>query len=1269
VLLNQQNTNDALTNINIVKNFTYDGAVNALGTFGLQTSTTTTYLNGSTVQGSSTTGTALADYLSNPTGVGSAYYIGKPTKVTSSSTINNIDGTSDTRTSEEKYTYNGANITKTEKKGHNTDYLVEDMTYDAVGNLLTKTVSMPTASPAIASRTITDEYDPTKRFVKKKIDYQDFITLIEYNPIGQVTKSTNYLGVISNFGYDNWGKLTTSTTTGASTTALVTTTAYVKLSDGGYTVTATNTQGDNAMSRTQYDVLGRVVKSTTKGFGPNTEISKTIEYDALGRKYRESEPYFGTTIGKWATTINTYDYLHRPTQMTTSTGRVQTLVYAGLTTTSIDDGKTTSATVNAMGNKVSTTDPGGTITFNYFASGQLKNTNYDGNIITNEIDGWGNKLSTFDPNAGNPTGPNAGKYSYTYDAFGQVKTETTPKGTTSYSYDGDGKLLTKSVIGDGADINTVYTYNAYAQLETETSKTTANVAIDNFGYTYDSLHRLTTTLENNINFNHTKTIGFDSFGRMNIETNVTTAKGTFANNFASTVITKYLYNTYNGILYKMTDNAGLSLWELLTANQKMQTLTATLNNGTSAINVSNTYNTDFYFATQQHKKGATFILNNTYSFDPVKGNLMNRQNTAPGMNVSEVFTYDAQDRLKTWTNPLTAVLDSNNYDDKGRITTNNKFGVVSYNTNAATGIYRKDKIALNTDGLAYYNALAGNQVVTYNMFKSPIQISESGKGKCNFEYNSHQSRSKMLFDNRAIAPSTIASQRKVKLYTDDGSTEIVMDLANNTIKIITFVGGDAYGAVLYNEKTRSATGAIAQANNYLHRDYQGTIIAITNSTGVAIEKRAFDAWGNLCKLERNGVNITIPLTGAGGVVLLLDRGYTSHEHLSEVRLIHMNGRLYDPMLRSFLMPDNFVQQPDNTQNYNRYAYVLNNPLKYTDPSGEELLTAILIGALISAATYTLTALLADVPFSLGGLVQATFIGAASAAVTFGIGSAATNTFTNFYSQAAFQAVAHGTFQGTMTAVSGGKFWAGFAAGALSSIASSAYSGTAFDGNGNAIAGTGFKSLSSVGGDAGMIAFGTIAGGAGAELTGGNFWVGAVTGLTVSALNHAMHGGFAKKYDITSLHDYEAANGAGHDSLAFENEDGSQHYVSKDGTEGNINGGVFGKSAYTIGDFDSIAAINDNYAANHGGKRYDITGVYRATRAQIIRGITAAESIAKSNYYLIGNSCTDVLSSGLNAAFGSNFLRLSLKNAIPNVNFFVQPVLYNSHFTNYNLLKK
>jgi RHS repeat-associated protein len=61
--------------------------------------------------------------------------------------------------------------------------------------------------------------------------------------------------------------------------------------------------------------------------------------------------------------------------------------------------------------------------------------------------------------------------------------------------------------------------------------------------------------------------------------------------------------------------------------------------------------------------------------------------------------------------------------------------------------------------------------------------------------------------------------------------------------------------------------------------------------------------------------------------------FTAHEHLDDFCLINMNGRMYDPVLAMFLSPDPFIQSPETTQNFNRYAYVLNNPLKYTDPTG------------------------------------------------------------------------------------------------------------------------------------------------------------------------------------------------------------------------------------------------------------------------------------------------------------------------------------------------
>ncbi|NCU35628.1 RHS repeat-associated core domain-containing protein, partial [Candidatus Falkowbacteria bacterium] len=79
--------------------------------------------------------------------------------------------------------------------------------------------------------------------------------------------------------------------------------------------------------------------------------------------------------------------------------------------------------------------------------------------------------------------------------------------------------------------------------------------------------------------------------------------------------------------------------------------------------------------------------------------------------------------------------------------------------------------------------------------------------------------------------------------------------------------------------------------------------------------------------------------------------YTGHEHLDEFGLINMNGRMYDPLLGRMLSPDNFVQAPDNSQNFNRYSYAMNNPLVYTDPDGEAIILSGIYGMLTSGFFY------------------------------------------------------------------------------------------------------------------------------------------------------------------------------------------------------------------------------------------------------------------------------------------------------------------------------
>ncbi|MCC5918117.1 MAG: hypothetical protein JJU02_12430, partial [Cryomorphaceae bacterium] len=115
-----------------------------------------------------------------------------------------------------------------------------------------------------------------------------------------------------------------------------------------------------------------------------------------------------------------------------------------------------------------------------------------------------------------------------------------------------------------------------------------------------------------------------------------------------------------------------------------------------------------------------------------------------------------------------------------------------------------------------------------------------------------------------------------------------------------------------------------------------------------------DAWGNrrdVTTLE----NYYSPGGGQGIWQGFFHRGYTGHEHLECFGLINMNGRLYDPLLGRMLSPDKYVQAPGFSQNFNRYSYAWNNPLTYSNPSGDFIVSttvaAIYIGAHLIAGAY------------------------------------------------------------------------------------------------------------------------------------------------------------------------------------------------------------------------------------------------------------------------------------------------------------------------------
>jgi RHS repeat-associated protein len=113
---------------------------------------------------------------------------------------------------------------------------------------------------------------------------------------------------------------------------------------------------------------------------------------------------------------------------------------------------------------------------------------------------------------------------------------------------------------------------------------------------------------------------------------------------------------------------------------------------------------------------------------------------------------------------------------------------------------------------------------------------------------------------------------------------------------------------------------------YFHTDHLGSISVITNESGVVQERLSFDAWGK--RRNPDGTDDT-----AGSITSQTTRGFTGQEELSVAGLVHLNGRVYDPLLARMTSPDPTVTDPSNPQGWNRYSYVGNDPLAFTDPNG------------------------------------------------------------------------------------------------------------------------------------------------------------------------------------------------------------------------------------------------------------------------------------------------------------------------------------------------
>ncbi len=459
--------------------------------------------------------------------------------------------------------------------------------------------------------------------------------------------------------------------------------------------------------------------------------------------------------------------------------------------------------------------------------------------------------------------------------------------------------------------------------------------------------------------------------------------------YSSGVLTKVqienIYSSWNGELSQIKDKiTGKSLWELKETNAKGQVLKAKL----GSADINNTYDANGFLTNVNHSSSVKpSILQLSYSFDAIKNELKSRT-TGGDFNIVESFDYDDNNRLINWTNPVTGIkpqANRNVYDVKGRILENDQVGTMKYENSSK--IYQPTGMTLNAAGTQNYNNDL-IQSILYNENNDPVFI-DGEKGDVAFQYGLTSMRQRVTYGGNF---SNDTEGKFTKFYSEDGSYEVIKDNATSKEKHIIYIGGAPYESnIVYLKNYTESSGSY----KFLHKDYIGSVLAISDEAGNKLEQRHFDAWGNFTHLQiGNGAIITdkdVILSLSKD--LIVDRGYTSHEHFLEVGIIHMNGRLYDPLLRRFLNADENIQDPYNTQIYNKYGYVMNNPLMFNDPTGEfafvagffltyiaPVIWAAIVGTAISVGIYAIQATINN-SWSWNGFGKAILMGATTGAVS------------------------------------------------------------------------------------------------------------------------------------------------------------------------------------------------------------------------------------------------------------------------------------------------
>jgi RHS repeat-associated protein len=353
---------------------------------------------------------------------------------------------------------------------------------------------------------------------------------------------------------------------------------------------------------------------------------------------------------------------------------------------------------------------------------------------------------------------------------------------------------------------------------------------------------------------------------------------------------------------------GPVLWNLNLLDARMNAVSETYGNGLWLQNGFDAL-TGVPLTRQSGTGGqSSNVQNLSYVWDTA-GNLSNRQDLR--QSITETFTYDALDRLTLASGPA-AQSTSIGYDAIGNLTS--KTGVGSYTYHAT----RKHAV-VSAGGVSYTYDSNGNMIsrsgatVTWSSYNLPTYVADPNGYSAQFWYAPDRSRWKQVSSYSGGNETTIYAGGLLEKLTTATRTHWKDLIATPS------------GQVQVIRRSDGTTDTF-----YVTTDHLGSTDAVLNAAGTVLMRGSFGVHG-----ARRASNWQGAPSGTEwqAIADTTRRGYTGHEQIDNVMVVHMSGRVFDPAIGRFLSADPYIDGPETTQGWNRYAYVHGRYMSAVDPSG------------------------------------------------------------------------------------------------------------------------------------------------------------------------------------------------------------------------------------------------------------------------------------------------------------------------------------------------